>query len=219
VCVRLNYVPLAVKELEGSRVGVACVVGFHEGTQSFQEKAAEATAAVEAGATELDVVLNRDMLQSGQYANVYRELQALRERVTPAVVFKLILETSQLTTDDVIAASILAGYAGFDFIKTSTGFCGRGASFEDVQLMNRCREYLYSNGIVPSLAGGAGGKMRIKASGGVRSYADAVKMVEAGASRIGTSSGIKIAEEAKQSSGRGHKGESEQTGVVENGGY
>ena len=197
---RLRYVPDAVRQLEGTAVGVACVVGFHEGTQSTEDKIKEATAAIGAGATELDVVLNRELLQADRYTSVYKELRQLRECAQKGVKLKLILETSQLSPDEVIVASVVAGHAGFDFIKTSTGFCGRGASVEDVQLMRQCREYLYSKGAVPSAENGdKSTRMQIKASGGIRSYVDALKMVQAGATRLGTSSGTKIAKEAKQS--------------------
>lgn len=103
------------------------------------------------------------------------------------VVLKLIFETSQLSREEIIKAAVIAQKAEFDFIKTSTGFCGRGASKEDVVLMKACAVYLASTG---------GKLMEVKASGGVRGYEDARTMIALGAERIGASSGVKIVEEA-----------------------
>jgi deoxyribose-phosphate aldolase len=164
------------------------VIGFHEGTQSTFSKVEEARQAIAEGASELDVVLNRELLQSGQYQQVYDELKQLRNLAPPEkVVLKLILETSQLSEEEVIKAAVIAHKANFDFIKTSTGFCGRGASKDDVILMRACALYL---------AGTGGNLMKVKASGGVRGYEDARTMIELGAERIGASSGVKIVEEA-----------------------
>ncbi|KAF2751707.1 aldolase [Sporormia fimetaria CBS 119925] len=243
VCVRLNFVHRSVSNLRGSDSIVACVVGFHEGTYDTLAKLEEARAAVEAGAKELDVVLNHSILtrssssssthqqppsnasltalntaanskptsgttpSSGPYSNpssnaqseeipdysaIYTELASLRS-LCPDVVLKLILETSQLNPTQILAASHLAAAANFDFIKTSTGFNGRGASLEDVKLMVAASQYLASAGV-----GSSGRKMKVKASGGVRCYDDAVKMVEAGAERLGTSSGLWIMQEGRQ---------------------
>jgi deoxyribose-phosphate aldolase len=191
--VRLKYVSRAVSKVQGTPIGIACVVGFHEGTQSLDEKLREASQALEDGATELDIVLNRDLLKAGQYQQLFKELSALSalREGRPNVALKLIFETSQLSEKEIIATSVLAGHADFQYIKTSTGFCGRGASLADVQLMSRCAEYLYKqNKTVP--------KLLVKASGGIRDLQTALVMIEAGASRIGTSSGVKISEEAKE---------------------
>jgi len=181
-------------------IKVACVIGFHEGTQSTSEKVSEAKKAVEAGATELDVVLNRGLLAEGSWELVFQELKAIRGGAPEGeVVLKLILETSQLDEGDVVEACLLAGYAGFDFVKTSTGFCGRGASLADVVLMSACAGYLAGKGV-------SGGKrMKVKASGGIRGFEDAVAMIGAGAERIGASSGVKIVQEARDGgdSGKG----------------
>ncbi|KIW07661.1 deoxyribose-phosphate aldolase [Verruconis gallopava] len=190
VCVRVDFVALAVARLQDApATKVACVVGFHEGTHATAAKVAEAQAAVAAGAAELDVVLNRETVQAGTLASAHEELKALRSAAPPPVVLKLILETSQLSRDEVIAATVIAGYAGFDFVKTSTGFCGRGASVEDVLLMNRVATALSQR---DDLGEFKGVKMKVKASGGVRSLEDAKKMLDAGAERIGTSGGIRI---------------------------
>lgn len=161
------------------------------------------SAAIKAGASEADAVLNRTYLQPlsddgvngvsqllPDYISIFKELCVLRATAPPPTTLKLILETSQLSESEVVAASILAHYAGFDFIKTSSGFCGRGATIEDVRLMKR---------VAAAAAKKAGDRdpMQIKAAGGVKSFEDLKEMVAAGASRIGASAGVAIAEEAK----------------------
>lgn len=240
VCVRLNWVQRCFSNLKGSDVLVACVVGFHEGTQDTYSKLREARAAVAAGAAELDVVLNHSILtkhsklavsekvlnssdsaidsitaantvantreQDGEnlpdYSAIYRELASIRSLCPSPVTLKLILETSQLTSSQILAASHLAAAASFDFIKTSTGFNGPGATLPHVQLMVAAAEYLASQGIGRR-------KMEVKASGGVRELNTAVQMLEAGASRLGTSSGLWIMQEARTKVGeeRGRKDE------------
>lgn len=183
-----------MSNLRGTTIPVASVIGFHEGTQSTKSKVEESQRAVAAGAFELDMVLNRDQLNKKQYRTVYDELRAVREvAIRPTVELKLILETSSLDKDQIIAASVLAGYAGWDYIKTSTGFHGRGASVEDVKLMGEVAKILAqtmeSEGIT-NLA-----RMKVKASGGIRTLEDAGKMIHAGASRIGASAGVSIVQE------------------------
>jgi deoxyribose-phosphate aldolase len=166
----------------------------------MQFKVDESQQAISAGATELDVVLNRTQLQPGHYTKVYDELSAIRAISPPEIILKLILETSQLSRDEIIAAGVIAGYVGFDFIKTSTGFCGRGASVEDVELMVK----------VADIVGKNLGKerMKVKASGGVRTLEDAKKMLDAGAERIGASAGVPIVKqflgEGKGAEGSGY---------------
>jgi deoxyribose-phosphate aldolase len=173
------------------------VIAFHEGTAPTASKVVEALAAVAAGAKELDMVLNRKVLlgtpSEPSYMATFAELKAIRDAVpvSKGVHLKLILETSALPTkQDVAAACVLAGAAGWDYVKTSTGFCGRGASVEDVQLMSACAK------TIPAVLGNEE-IMKVKASGGIRTFEDAEKMIEAGASRIGASSGMAIMEEAK----------------------
>ncbi|KAH4968354.1 phosphodeoxyriboaldolase [Parastagonospora nodorum] len=231
VCVRLNWVQRCISNLKGSPVVVACVVGFHEGTQDTYSKLKEARAAVEAGAAELDLVLNHALLtkhnkpaspdriisskdsaidsitaantaanvastaapddeEIPDYSAIYRELASIRSLCPSPVVLKLILETSQLSDAQILAASHLAAAANFDFIKTSTGFNGHGATLPHVQLMVGAAEYLARQGVGSK-------KMEVKASGGVRSLETAVKMLEAGATRLGTSSGLWIMQEAR----------------------
>ena len=236
VCVRLNWVQRCVTNLKGSDVLVACVVGFHEGTQDTYSKLREARAAVAAGAAELDVVLNHTLLTkhnrpasppaklistrdsaidsitaantainavgssssaSGpdedeipDYSTIYRELASIRSLCPAPTTLKLILETSQLNPSQILAASHLAAAASFDFIKTSTGFNGPGANLPNVQLMVAAAEYLSARRV-------GNKKMEVKASGGVRDLSTAIKMLEAGATRLGTSSGLWIMQEAR----------------------
>lgn len=195
VCVRVNYVSRCVNNLKGSGVGVACVIGFHEGTYDLYAKLAETKEALEAGASELDVVINVPDLQAKEYEKIYTELSTLRQAAAHPVLLKLILETSRLSDGDIVAAAVLASAANFDYIKTSTGFLGpnSGATVPHVQLMKRCCEQL-----LQTPAAGGQRAMKVKASGGVRTLEDATKMLEAGAERLGTSGGVWIAKEASE---------------------
>lgn len=148
---------------------------------------------LENGALELDVVINWPELKAKQYASIYNELATIRSQAPHPVQLKLILETSQLDRRQIIAGCVLAGAANFDFVKTSTGFNGPGASVENVRLMMACCERIAARD-----ADGQLRQMKVKASGGVRTFEDAIKMLEAGASRVGTSGGVWIAKEAKQ---------------------
>ncbi|KAL4973740.1 hypothetical protein BDW66DRAFT_141449 [Aspergillus desertorum] len=183
VCVRLAHVEQAVAHLRTAPdVGVACVVGFHEGMYETSEKQDEARQAVALGATELDMVLKYPLLKTKQYVEVYEDVLGVRIAAPAPVGLKVILETSQLTRDEIIAGSVISCMAGADFIKTSTGFNGAGATVENVALMYQ-------------VAKAVGKKTKVKASGGVRSAADCIKMLRAGAERIGASSGVKIVQE------------------------
>ncbi len=175
VCVSGAHVEAAVRMLENSPVAVACVVGFPLGSSSTAAKICEARAYRDSGAAELDVVLNIGWLKSGETARVAEELQALREAV-PEVVLKLILETCYLTNAEKESACRMALTAKWDFVKTSTGFGTGGATLSDVRLMKRL----------------AGDAMEVKASGGIRDRDTALAFIAAGATRIGTSSGLRI---------------------------
>ena len=155
----------------------------------------ETKTALSAGASELDLVLNVPDLDSQSYTQIFTELSSIRQCAPPPTLIKLILETSLLIPSQIIAASVLAGAANLDFIKTSTGFLGpnSGARIEDVRLMRRCCEKLVQ---------GARREMRVKASGGIRTLGDAVAMLEAGAERLGTSGGVWIAKEAQEAAER-----------------
>ncbi|KAH8703759.1 putative deoxyribose-phosphate aldolase [Talaromyces proteolyticus] len=186
VCVRLPFVSRAAENLQDSKskdVGIACVVGFHEGTYPTNEKVQEATKAIAAGASELDMVLNWPQLKQGKYTAVYADIHAVRRAAPrPRTKLKVILETSQLTRDEIITGCVISDMAGADFVKTSTGFNGAGANIENVRLMRE---------VVDMLANGC----KVKASGGIRTAEDAVEMIKAGASRIGASAGVKIVNE------------------------
>ena len=140
----------------------------------------EASEAIAAGASELDMVLNYKLLEDKDYSAVMADIEAVRNAAPSPMILKVILETSQLSTTEIIAACIIAQAAKADFVKTSTGFNGTGASVENVRLMkNVVRD-----------------SMKVKASGGVKTARDCIRMMEAGAERIGTSSGVSIVNEA-----------------------
>lgn len=183
VCVRVNYVHRAVENLKDTpEVGVAAVIGFHEGTYKTAEKVDEALEAVKQGASELDMVLNYPLLKQGQFVDVYEDILAVRKAAPSPVKLKVILETSQLDRNQIIAGSVISCLAGADFVKTSTGFNGPGASVENVSLMRATVDAL-------------GKGCKVKASGGVRTAEDSVRILQAGADRIGASAGVKIAKE------------------------
>ena len=129
-----------------------------------------------AGAAELDMVLNHVWLREHRYQDVFEDIAAVRKAAKPPVVLKVILETSVLSSTDIIAACRIAEAAEADFVKTSTGFNGPGATLENVALMKRL----------------SGNKMKVKASGGIRTVVDCMAMLNAGADRIGASSGVAI---------------------------
>jgi deoxyribose-phosphate aldolase len=183
VCVNPTWVSLARQLLEGSSVKVCCVVGFPLGAQPPETKAMEARAAIRQGAKEIDMVINVGALKSGDDEMVLRDIRGVVEACRDgSAKCKVIFETSLLTNEEKARACELSVKAHADFVKTSTGFSSGGATVEDVSLMSR---------IVKDKGLG------VKASGGVRSLADLLKMVAAGATRIGTSSGLKILKEAR----------------------
>lgn len=185
VCINPCYIALAKKELEGTPVKVATVIGFPHGTTLPKVKAYEAREAVEAGADELDMVINIGALKAKDYQVVLKELAAVREalvRTPKRIILKAILETGLLTDEEKVAGAILAQAGEADFVKTSTGFGPRGATVEDVKLLKAA----------------VGPQVKVKAAGGIRDYQTAVAMIEAGADRIGTSSGVAIIEGAPE---------------------
>ena len=177
VCVNPVWVRFAKKELQGTGVKVCTVIGFPLGATTPQVKVFEAQDAIQNGADELDMVLNIGALKAGDTNAVLEDIRAVR-KATPGKILKVIIETALLTDPEKATACQLAAQAGADFVKTSTGFNGGGATAEDVVLMRAH---------IPA-------EMHVKASGGVRTRADAEKMIAAGAERIGTSSGVKIVE-------------------------
>jgi ribokinase len=182
VCVNSGQVARVAERLQGSEVKVCAVVGFPLGAMDSEAKAFEARRAVEQGADELDMVLNIGALKSGDLPSVEDDIRAVRHAAPPPIVLKVIMETCLLTGEEKVAACGAAVRAGADFVKTSTGFSGGGATPEDVALLRK------------SVGPGTG----VKASGGIRDYAGAVIMIEAGADRIGTGSGTAIMESAPE---------------------
>lgn len=184
VCLSPSYVKLAAKELEGSSVKVCTVVGFPSGAHLPGIKAMETRQAIRDGAREIDMVINIGALKSKQDELVYRDIRQVCEACEDGgAVSKVIIEAAYLTEDEKVRACELAKNARANYVKTSTGFGPNGATVEDIDLMNR-------------MVGQHG--IGIKAAGGIKSYADAKEMIQAGATRIGASAGIKILQEAKQ---------------------
>ncbi len=175
VCVNPAFIDLCKKELVGSDVLVCTVIGFPLGATLPQAKALETREAVFAGADEIDMVINVSMLKAGNDEYVYNEIAKVR-RSCEGKTLKVIIETCLLTDEEKVRACLLAKKAKADFVKTSTGFSTGGATVHDVRLMRET----------------VGEEMGVKASGGVRTHEDLLAMVEAGATRIGTSSGPKI---------------------------
>ncbi len=175
VCVNPIFVASAADLLKGSGVGVATVVGFPLGATTSTNKANEAAEAVKNGATEVDMVISVGSFLAGDFDYVHDDIEGVVAAV-PGIPVKVILETGFLSEDDIKKASTISADAGAAYVKTSTGFGPRGAIVEDVLAMRSA----------------VGDRCKIKASGGVRTREDAIKMIEAGASRIGTSAGIAI---------------------------
>lgn len=195
VCVNSSYVKQAKQLLRDSSVKVCAVVGFPLGAMEPQIKMLEARKALRDGASEIDMVINIGALKSKDDATVLRDIRGVVESCKEGrALCKVILETSLLNEEEKLRACQLSMKAHADFVKTSTGFSTGGATAEDIALMART--------VAPR-------KMGVKASGGVRTYADVVKMVNAGATRVGCSSSVKIMEEvstgvAQQAGGKGY---------------
>jgi deoxyribose-phosphate aldolase len=181
VCVNPTYVKLCADLLKGSGIPVCAVVGFPLGATPTDVKVFEAQQAIREGASELDMVINVGAVKSRDYELVQRDIASIA-RVCHAgnALLKVIIEAALLTDEEKVAACQLAKVAGADFVKTSTGFGPGGATPEDVALMRRV----------------VGPSMGVKAAGGIRTYADAQKMIAAGATRIGASASVKIMQEA-----------------------
>ena len=175
VCVNSCYVGLASEVLKDSGIKVAAVVGFPLGAMATEAKMAEAAYCIEHGADEIDVVMNIGWFKSGFLDRVQNELTQLK-KVLGKAVLKVIIETSYLTDEEKFRATQLVVASGADFVKTSTGFGGGGATFEDVELMKKAVDK----------------NILIKASGGIRDRETAIRYIEMGVARLGTSSGVKI---------------------------
>ncbi|MET3942037.1 deoxyribose-phosphate aldolase [Paenibacillus sp. PvP094] len=176
VCVNPGWVSYAAEQLQGSGVDICTVIGFPLGASTSETKAFETTDAIAKGATEVDMVINISALKDGKDEYVEQDIRAVVEAAAGKALVKVIIETCLLTDEEKVRACQAAVRAGADFVKTSTGFSTGGATPEDIALMRRT----------------VGPDMGVKASGGVRSLEDMQKMIEAGATRIGASSGVKI---------------------------
>lgn len=176
VCLNPTWVSLAAKELQGAPVAVCTVIGFPLGANTSEVKAFEVKNAIENGADEVDMVINIGELKDGNYDKVQKDIEAVVEAAKDQALVKVIIETSLLEREEKIKACELAKAAGADFVKTSTGFSTGGATIEDVKLMRET----------------VGPEMGVKASGGIHNAKEAMAMIEAGATRLGASSGVAI---------------------------
>lgn len=186
VCVNPWYVPRCVKHLQGTGVKVCTVVGFPLGATTTESKVFETLQAVKSGAKEIDMVMNVCAMKSGNTRAIEQEIQALAAAVEGHAILKVILETCLLTEEEKILACQIAKRAGADYVKTSTGFSTGGATVADVALMRRT----------------VGPEMGVKAAGGIRDYATAKAMLDAGATRIGASAGIAIVQQEQEALGK-----------------
>jgi deoxyribose-phosphate aldolase len=177
VCVNPTWVSLCAELLKGSPVKVCTVIGFPLGATSSETKAFETETAIRQGATEIDMVINIGALKARDLDLVARDIRGVVNAAhARGAIVKVIIETVLLTDEEKTIASLLSKEAGADFVKTSTGFAGGGATVRDVALMRKA----------------VGPEMGVKASGGVRTFEDAESMIKAGATRIGASAGVKI---------------------------
>lgn len=175
VCVNSCHVKRCSELLAGTSVNVCTVVGFPLGAMSTKAKAYEARCAVEDGATEVDMVINIGLLKSRDYKAVEEDIREVKKACGDKVL-KVIIEACLLTEEEKVMACELSEKAGADFVKTSTGFSKGGATVEDVALMRRT----------------VSSKVKVKAAGGIRDYATAKAMIDAGADRLGCSAGVAI---------------------------
>lgn len=175
VCVNPCYVSLAKELLKDTNIGVCTVVGFPLGMNTPKVKSFEALEAIENGADEIDMVINVGALKDKDYDYVRKEIELVRDDIDGHIL-KVIIETSLLNEDEIIKMTEICSETFVHYIKTNTGFGSRGVSVEDVELINKHKSEL----------------LEIKASGGIKNYEEACKLIEAGASRLGTSSSVDI---------------------------
>ena len=178
VCVNSCYVALAKDELKDSGIKIAAVVGFPLGATSTEAKVCEAQFCVDHGADEIDMVINIGWLKFGEYGLVKDEITKLKQAIGSRKL-KVIIETCYLTAEEKKIASMLVVEGNADFVNTSTGFGSGGATFEDIDLIKRVIK----------------DKIQIKASGGIKDKKTAIRYLDMGVSRLGTSSGIEIVKE------------------------
>ena len=171
VCINPCYVELAKSLLEGTNVSVCTVIGFPLGANTISVKEYEAISAIECGADEIDMVVNIGAIKDGDFEYVKEEIETIRDSIGGKTL-KVIIETCYLTEEEIAKMTEICNETFVHFIKTSTGFGSRGASLEDIEIINK-----YKNDV-----------LEIKASGGIKNYEDALSFIEAGVTRIGTSS-------------------------------
>ncbi len=188
VCINPSYVPLCSQLLYGTGVKVCTVIGFPLGATTTKTKVAETKEAIENGAGEIDMVLNVGTVKSGDYDQVKYDIEAVVLAAKGKAKVKVIIEACLLTDEEKVRVCTIAKLAGADFVKTSTGFSTGGATVEDIRLMRQV----------------VGADMGVKASGGIKDYNAAIDMINAGANRLGTSSGIAIIKNEKSSSQKGY---------------
>ena len=177
VCINPSYVSFCFDKIKSSSVRVCTVIGFPLGATTTQTKVTEAEEAVKNGCEELDMVINVGKLKDKDYNFIFNDVKSVADLAKKYMCkLKVILETCLLTDEEKVAACLISKEAGADFVKTSTGFSKEGATVHDVALM----KYI------------VGDNLGVKASGGIRTYDDAVNMINAGASRLGASAGVKI---------------------------
>ena len=176
VCVNSCYCSLVANALKGCSVKTCTTIGFPLGAASTQSKASEAKDSVDNGAMELDMVINVGALKSGNIEYVEKDIAAVVNTVKDKAIVKVIIETCLLTDEEIVQACKICKKAGAKYVKTSTGFNEAGATVEHVKLMRET----------------VGDDMGVKASGGIKTYQQALQMIDAGADRIGTSSGVEI---------------------------
>lgn len=177
VCVHPYYVSLASELLKDTNVDVCTVIGFPLGMNTTATKVYEAIGAVENGATEIDMVINIGALKDKDYEYIKDEIEEIRDSIDGKVL-KVIIETCYLTKEEIVKMTEICNETFVNFIKTSTGFGTSGATIEDIELINKNKSNV----------------LEIKASGGIKNYDTALEMIEVGATRLGTSSGVKIME-------------------------
>ena len=182
VCVNPSYIQYVAQQLEGSGVTPCCVIAFPFGTSTPEAKAFEASDAASKGAREIDMVINVGAIKSGDWLLVKRDIEGVVNAVKGRAKVKVIIEACLLTDEEKVKACTVAKLAGAAFVKTSTGYSTGGATVEDVRLMRET----------------VGPEMGVKASGGVRTYDDAIAMLKAGANRLGCCSTMKIVSGVKE---------------------
>ncbi|MBI9067929.1 MAG: deoxyribose-phosphate aldolase [Salinivirgaceae bacterium] len=176
VCVNSSWVPYVTKKLRGSGIKTCAVIGFPLGAMDSRSKAFEARNAIDAGADELDMVINVGALKSKDYKLVEEDIRSIKRVCRKNTILKVIIETSLLTDDEKVIVCEICKKVDVDFVKTSTGFNGGGATVADIMLMRRT----------------VGPDMGVKASGGIKDYGQALALIEAGATRLGCGSSIAV---------------------------